>query len=240
MTTEEKKEYQRKWYQAHKEEVKARSKKYYEDHKEECLASHKRYYEEHKEQILEGCKEYRETHKEEKKRCAERYRDNGGYKRHHQRNKEKRNTYSRKYHEEHKKERNAYSREHHAVYYKTKIGRAKKMIFNYVIEDKKHNRGECTLTAEWYVENILNSKCVYCGDDNYLHLGADRIDNNLPHTPDNCICACGVCNVERQSKRMSVEEFVEYRKTNPRELKRQKLEEIVEINGIKVIRKRAV
>ena len=36
---------------------------------------------------------------------------------------------------------------------------------------------------------------------------------------------------------MSVEEFIEYRKTHPRILKREKLEKVVEINGKKVIKK---
>ena len=87
------------------------------------------------------------------------------------------------------------------------------------------------------IENIFKSSCVYCGDTNWEHLGCDRINNNLPHTTDNVICACGLCNVERQFNRMSVEEFIEYRKTHPRDTKFELPQQVVEINGKKVIKK---
>lgn len=240
MTAEEKKEYQREWYQKHKEEVKARSKKYFEDHKEEQLAKNKIRYQKNREKILEKQKQYRDTHKEQISETARRYRDNGGYKRHHEKYKEKRNAQYREYYKTHKEELNANHREFMHEYRKTKEGLAMIRIGNYRKEDSKHKRGKCTLTKEWFVKNVFDSRCIYCGDDNYLHLGADRIDNTKPHTSDNCICSCGICNVERQIRKMSVEEFMEYRKTYPRLLKNEPLEEVVEINGIKFIKKRAV
>ena len=106
-------------------------------------------------------------------------------------------------------------------YYKTIPGRAHNLIKLYRTQDKKKDRGDCTLTRDWIVDHIFSSFCVYCGDSDWTHLGCDRIDNSLPHTPENCVCSCGICNVDRQLNRMSVEEFVEYRKTHYRECDKQ-------------------
>lgn len=67
------------------------------------------------------------------------------------------------------------------------------------------------------MENIFTSKCIYCGDDNWEHLGCDRKDNSKPHTSDNIVCACGICNAER-SDNYTVEEFIQYRKLHPRSI----------------------
>lgn len=45
-----------------------------------------------------------------------------------------------------------------------------------------------------------------------------------------------MCNSERQD-RMTVEKFVEYRKTHPRCIKFEIPQQVVEINGKKVIKK---
>ena len=72
------------------------------------------------------------------------------------------------------------------------------------------------ITPQWIEENLFSdgSKCIYCGDNNWKHLGADRIDNTKPHTPDNVVCSCAICNYERQN-RFTVEEFIKYRKEHP-------------------------
>ena len=74
------------------------------------------------------------------------------------------------------------------------------------------------ITPQWIEENLFSdgSKCIYCGDNNWKHLGADRIDNTKPHTPDNVVCSCDLCNVKR-GKRYTVEEFKKYRALHPRE-----------------------
>ena len=41
--------------------------------------------------------------------------------------------------------------------------RAKSLVQNYRVEDKKYNRGECTLTADWIIENIFSKPCAHCG-----------------------------------------------------------------------------
>lgn len=130
-----------------------------------------------------------------------------------------------------------YHLKRHQEYKQTQDGKAICLIANYRYSDNLYGRGDCTLTKEWIIDNMFNSKCVYCGDDNWNHLGADRIDNSIPHTPENVVCSCGICNCERQCKNMSMEEFIEYRKTNPRDVDFKPPQEIVEINGKKVIKK---
>ena len=125
-------------------------------------------------------------------------------------------------------------------YRKTEMGRAGQLSGNYNVCDKNNGLDiSKNITAEWIVKNIFTSKCIYCGDSDWKHLGADRIDNSKPHTPDNVVCACGICNVER-SDRFTVEEFVEHRKTHPRVLgsKNEKSWEFAEVNGKTVIRKK--
>lgn len=90
-------------------------------------------------------------------------------------------------------------------YRQTKGGRALTLIHGYKVSDEKHNRGECTLTKEWVIDNIFSSKCYYCGETDWTKLGCDRIDNDKPHTPDNVVCCCTNCNNERQ--KMPFEEF---------------------------------
>lgn len=104
------------------------------------------------------------------------------------------------------------------VYANSKVGRATKLRLNYMRNDKENSRPGFNLPREWIIDHIFTSSCIYCGDSDWKHLGCDRIDNSLPHTTDNCVCACGICNVERHIQNMTVEEFVEYRNNNPREI----------------------
>lgn len=142
--------------------------------------------------------------------------------------KEPRKTYQKKYQEIHKEELREKKREYYLQhreekikksieYTKTKPGRASQIKNTYRTSDIESGRGECTLTQRWILENIFNSACIYCGDSDWHHLGCDRVDNSLPHTPENCVCACGICNIEREYNNMSVAEFQEYRKLHPRD-----------------------
>lgn len=85
-------------------------------------------------------------------------------------------------------------------HYNTKKGKSQQLAANYKYNDKKSKRGESTLTPEWIEENILNSKCIYCGEDDWKKMSADRIDNDLPHTPDNVVPSCWECNNKRRRK----------------------------------------
>lgn len=79
----------------------------------------------------------------------------------------------------------------------TQRGRASKLLAKYKREDKNNERGECTLTQQWIIDNIFNSKCHYCGESDWRVLGCDRINNDLHHTPENVVCACYSCNTKR-------------------------------------------
>ena len=85
-----------------------------------------------------------------------------------------------------------------AEYYQTQKGRANQLLNNYKRNDKDINRGECTLTADWIVEHIFSQPCHYCGKTDWHELGCDRIDNALPHTPDNVVPCCWDCNIKKQ------------------------------------------
>lgn len=85
--------------------------------------------------------------------------------------------------------------------------RANNLLSGYRRLDKDANRGECTLTADWIINNIFNSKCVFCGEDDWTKLGCDRIDNSKPHTEDNVQCCCGECNVKKHT--YTNEQFLE-------------------------------
>lgn len=151
-------------------------------------AAHKRYLDSHKEKVAEWRSNY-------KSRAANNQKE---------------------YRERHKDELKDKNKEWCSNYYHTYSGRSRNLIHKYTQSDIEENRGDCTLTPEWVIDNIFTSSCVYCGDSEWEHLGCDRIDNSKPHTPENCICACGICNIDRQLQEMSVEEFKEYRKNNPR------------------------
>ena len=115
---------------------------------------------------------------------------------------------SKKFRDTHKEKRAKENKE----YRQTKRGRASSLAVDYKRFDKEADRDPSTLTQEWIVDNIFTSKCIYCGESDWKKLGCDRIDNSLPHTPENCVCACGKCNVERNGRKMSVEEFIAFKK----------------------------
>ncbi len=144
-------------------------------------------------------------------------------------NKERKKEYDEKYRNEHIEERKKVKEkwdkrnkknisEYNKIYYSTILGLAKRRKNHYLADDK--NKGfdtANTIDENWIVENILtNNKCIYCGDNEPSHLGCDRIDNDKGHTPDNVVCSCPICNWERYLENLSVEEFIEYRKTHPR------------------------
>lgn len=114
----------------------------------------------------------------------------------------RRRDYFRTYREEHKEECKKQKEEYHS----TPFGRATYLLGGYRMQDKEAGRGETTITSDWIVDNIFTSTCTYCGETDWTKLGADRIDNEKAHTPDNCICACSKCNSGR-GDRYSVEEF---------------------------------
>lgn len=109
----------------------------------------------------------------------------------------------KKWRDENKDHISEYNKKHS----KTKMGRANNLLNSYRRNDRKHNRGECTIKAKWIVENIFSKCCVYCGETDWTKLGCDRIDNSKPHTPENVVPCCKPCNSKKGT--MSVEEYKE-------------------------------
>ena len=85
-------------------------------------------------------------------------------------------------------------------YNNSKKGRAKNLLNCYKSEDKKYNRGECTLTAEWIVEHIFSQPCPHCGESDWYKIGCNRLDNSKPHTLDNVEPCCANCNKKLGAK----------------------------------------
>lgn len=164
-----------------------------EARKEYLKQYHKQYYQKNKEKIVEQNKHYYKQYYQDNKEKKAEY-----YKQWYETNKEKRADYLKQWREQN----SDYSKQ----YRKTPMGRALYLVGNHNHEDKKKNRGECSLTALWVCNYIFPFKCIYCGEDDWTKLGCDRKDNSLPHTPSNVVPCCGDCNTKRGSK--PFEEFV--------------------------------
>lgn len=164
------------------------------------LEAEKRYYNSNKEKLNRQVSEWQSSHKEHLKEYRKKYYDEN-----HERIREWHKNYYR----------NSNMNTKQKKYRHTKYGRALSLSYAYKGYDKDRFSDENTVSPQWIVDNIFSSECVYCGDDNWKHLGCDRIDNTKPHTSDNVVCSCGICNVERQILKMTPEQFKTYRKNNP-------------------------
>ena len=158
------------------------------------LERQKERYENNRDKILEQVKAYREANPDKVAEQKKRYREA---------NKGKIAEYYRCW----KQENQDKVAEYQKMFRKTKNGRANYLLNAYRQTDKKYNRGECTLTSQWIIDHIFSGQvCQYCGESDWEKLGCDRIDNNLPHTPDNVVCSCWDCNNKRGDK--PYEDFV--------------------------------
>lgn len=92
-------------------------------------------------------------------------------------------------------ERKEARRAANAEYRSTPKGRAHYLLDGYRRLDRKYNREECTLTEDWIINNIFTQPCAHCGKTGWKIVGCNRLDNNLPHTPDNVEPCCYRCNV---------------------------------------------
>lgn len=98
--------------------------------------------------------------------------------------------------------------------------KASKMCSSYRIKDLK-KRLEYDLNIDWFIENIIKKKCVYCGDDK--NIGCDRKENNIGHVKSNVSPCCYTCNVVRNNI-FSVGEMMELGKTISAIKKKRKLQ----------------
>lgn len=142
---------------------------YYLRNREKIKERRKQRYRENKEKELERIKQYYNEHKEN---IA---------------------LYHKQYQEANSDKIKKYKQE----YYSQMHGRALRLIEHYKREDIKRQRGDCTLSEEWIISNILTKTCHYCGETDWMKLGCDRIDNSKPHTQDNCVPCCFECNRKR-------------------------------------------
>ncbi len=140
-----------------------------EERKEALRQASKRYYQKNKEKIVPQKAKYRQSNKE---KIAE---------------------YKAEYYQKNRDKIVAQK----AKYRLTPYGRAYNLNNSYKRKDEKYNRGECTLTPQWIVDNIFSQPCHYCGETDWHKLGCDRIDNTKPHTPDNVVPCCFECNTKR-------------------------------------------
>lgn len=107
---------------------------------------------------------------------------------------------TRTFTDEERKQRKA---DYQRRYRKTKMGRAINILQRYKQSDAETGRGECTLTAQWIVENIFTKPCSHCGKTGWNIIGCNRLDNSKPHTPDNVEPCCKECNIVEEVNDLS-------------------------------------
>lgn len=88
--------------------------------------------------------------------------------------------------------------EHRAEYYNPQthpLNWAKQMVKGYKRMDRERFGDDSkTITAEWFVQNIMYKPCAHCGKVGYGLIGCNRLDNSKPHTIDNVESCCFKCN----------------------------------------------
>ena len=84
------------------------------------------------------------------------------------------------------------------------------MIASYKHKDSINGVTICDIDIDWFIKNISNKPCIYCGDTN--RVGCDRIDNSKGHTKDNVVPCCYDCNCARNNN-FSYEEMLIIGKT---------------------------
>lgn len=170
---EEVREYMREYRRTHNS-----NKKYYEAHKEEVLKKQKAYANEHKEEISERQKQYRLKNADKIKERRDKHKSDT-------------KEYNKQYYLKHKKEIIAAKTEYNKTYTKTQMGRAQRQFQQYKNMDKRNGFGNVIdFDARWIVENIYTKKCAHCDETDWHKLGCNRIDNSKPHTKDNVEPCC--------------------------------------------------
>lgn len=183
-------EYYKKYYIENHDRLLKKQKNYFETHREENKNRCKRNYEANKEERLDYARQYSAEHKDEKA------------------------VYSKKYASDHKIEISEYQKDYRKQYLDTKEGLATQKAASYYHQDKRKGRdlGQFNITKDYIIEHIFSSKCIYCGESDWRKLGCDRIDDKKAHSQDNVVCSCYNCNIDRMYKKMTVDEYIGYKK----------------------------
>ena len=72
---------------------------------------------------------------------------------------------------------------------------AKNMVNKYRSTDRDRGFDDSkTITAEWFVQNIMYKPCAHCGLRQVGAIGVNRLDNTKGHTIDNVEPCCLKCN----------------------------------------------
>lgn len=178
--------------EAQREKNREAQKRYRERHPERVKQSKEQWKKNNKEKVNEYNRDWKSKNKEKVSASNKRYFEKHNY---------ECLARKRKYYYENRekilKYQSEYDKDYTPKYRLTQKGRARHLIDGYIQQDRKHNRGECTLTQEWIVDNIFSKECHYCGETDWHKLGCDRIDNELPHTPENVVPCCYDCNSKK-------------------------------------------
>ena len=151
--------------------------------------------------------ERKEAHREYQRRSYEKHKEN-------------RVECSKKYYQEHKEERKKYRdfhkeeiKERDAKYRETIIGNTKKLLNNYIHNDRKSMLigGELPsnyITIEEFI-SLRKKGCTHCEENYWRNIGLNRLNNSLPHTIDNVEPCCLECNKNLwyDEKRKSVYQY---------------------------------
>ena len=171
-------EQQRQYHQEHVEEKKARDRRHYQGHREEIRAQQHQYLQEHRDEVYAYIRQYNKEHKEETREHHRRYG---------QKHREEANEHHRQYHREHPEVMRNVARRRRAL----KAG-----------SNGSFTEEEFRLLCEQY-----DNRCVYCREE--LPLVSDHVtplSRGGGNSIDNIVPACKSCNSMKGA--MTFDEFV--------------------------------
>lgn len=201
-------EHRAEYYLTHREDELKKMAQYRQANREVLLQKQAEYYQANKDTILQKAAEYRANHKEAiAQKKAEWY----------AKNKDKKKAYMKAYTDP----------------ILSPLGWAKHMVRHYKQMDRDRGFDDSkTITAEWFVQNIMYKPCAHCGLRQVGAIGVNRLKNTEGHIPSNCEPCCSSCNarenirdqLERgihmscKHKKQSFSSFVEEHKAKDKNL----------------------
>ncbi len=196
MDKNERKAYNKAYYEANKEAILEQKKAYYEASKEAILERNKAHYEANKEAILERNKAHYEVNKEAILEQKKAYREA---------NKETIAERDKAYYEANKETILEQKKAHYEVnkeaiikqskaYYRTPRGK-----YVSIKTRAKTDEIEFSLPFDLYESQLWGKPCHYCGCEIEV-TGLDRKNNDRGYTPDNVVPCCWDCNNEKNTK----------------------------------------
>ena len=190
-----KKEFAKAYYAKHRGEIKAYDAEYRANNKEKIKAYYAEYYQAHKDKIKAYKAEWRAKNKVAiAQKATEWYKAN----------KEKIKAYNAEWYQTHR-DSELKKRAEYCDPQKNPLGWARKIVGHY--RDMDRERGfdtSKTVTAEWFVQNIMYKPCAHCGLLKVGAIGANRLNNDLGHEASNLEPCCMPCN-SREGVRYQIE-----------------------------------